>query len=327
MIDEALQWVNAHRNSFRYPITTVNISLSNGSNSETLPAGGGYEADLAQLAADGMFISVAAGNDFAAFGQPGLGYPAVSPNVVPVAAENTSGGIASFSQRDARVLAAPGVDILTTIPKYASGGPDDNFACCSGTSMAAPYVAGAAVLLRQAYQSVGAQNITQSMLDNEMVATADTIYDPATGQDYHSLNLHRAIDAVLASAVSPPAAQSSAGVPTTAIAASGGTGVSPVLVEATGKMPVPPDMAGVSPLLPASTGKMPVPLGVAASGGETTEPTPPALSSNTGETPAPPSPPAAARFLGRARLPASRPPCSPSVSTTLSLEVLRELLR
>ena len=170
-IDEALQWVNAHRNAFRYPITTVNISLSNDSNLETLPAGGGYESDLAQLAADGMFISVAAGNDFAAYGQPGLGYPAVSPSVVPVAAVGTAGAIASFSQRDSRVLAAPGVQILTTVPNYASSGADDNFGSCSGTSMAAPYVAGAAVLLRQAYQSVGVQNVSEKTLYDEMVAT------------------------------------------------------------------------------------------------------------------------------------------------------------
>ncbi len=109
LIDEALQWVHAHRNDFRYPITTVNISLSNDSNSETLPAGGGYESDLAQLAADGMFISVAAGNDFAAYGQPGLSYPAVSPNVVPAAAVDA--GI----PRD-RILIDPGLGFAKRAP-------------------------------------------------------------------------------------------------------------------------------------------------------------------------------------------------------------------
>ena len=32
-VDQALQWVQANRNAFRYPITTVNLSLGNNTNS------------------------------------------------------------------------------------------------------------------------------------------------------------------------------------------------------------------------------------------------------------------------------------------------------
>ncbi len=218
LVDEALQWVNAHRNSFPYPITTVDLSLGNDSNAETLPPGGGFESDLAQLQADGMFISVAAGNDFATFNQPGLSYPAVSPDVVPVAAGNLDGTIAAFSQRDPRVLVAPGANMLTTVPDYA-GNPssgDNGFGLYSGTSMAAAFVAGASVLVRQADQLAGMSNVNEQTIYNQMYSTADIIFDPATGQNYHRLNLQRAIDAIMAGIQPPPAASGSGSAPTAA---------------------------------------------------------------------------------------------------------------
>jgi len=218
LVDEALQWVNAHRNSFPYPITTVDLSLGNDSNAETLPPGGGFESDLAQLQADGMFISVAAGNDFATFNQPGLSYPAVSPDVVPVAAGNLDGTIAAFSQRDPRVLVAPGANMLTTVPDYAGNpsGGDNDFGLYSGTSMAAAFVAGASVLVRQADQLAGMSNVNEQTIYNQMYSTADIIFDPATGQNYHRLNLQRAIDAIMAGIQPPPAASGSGSAPTAA---------------------------------------------------------------------------------------------------------------
>jgi subtilisin family serine protease len=147
-----------------------------------------------------MFIAVAAGNSFATYQQVGLSYPAVSPSVVPVAAGNIDGTICSFSQRDSRVLVAPGTNVLTTVPNYTGNGSDDNFGLYAGTSMAAPFVAGASVLMRQAYQSVGVSNVTEQMLYNEMVNSSDTIYDAATGQSYHRINIERAIDDIMATA-------------------------------------------------------------------------------------------------------------------------------
>ena len=45
---------------------------------------------------------------------------------------------------------------MSTVPDYAGNGNhvNDDFARYSGTSMASPYVAAAAVLMRQAYQLV-----------------------------------------------------------------------------------------------------------------------------------------------------------------------------
>ena len=154
---------------------------------------------MAQLDADGIFISVAAGNGFATYHTSGSSYPAVSPYVVPVASIDASGSLSYFSQRDSRVIAAPGRSIVSTVPDYAGNhnGVADDFASYSGTSMAAPFVAGGSMLLRQAYEFAGVANVSEQMLYSTMIATADTLYDPVTGANYRRLNLDRAIDSVM----------------------------------------------------------------------------------------------------------------------------------
>jgi hypothetical protein len=63
--------------------------------------------------------------------------------------------------------------------------------------MAAPYVAGAAVLIRQAMEFAGVANITEDSIYDDMLATADTIYDAVTKLSYKRLNLQAAIDAIM----------------------------------------------------------------------------------------------------------------------------------
>jgi subtilisin family serine protease len=200
-VESALQWVHQNRNSFVNPITAVNLSLGTSWNSDTPPMWTTIEDEFQQLKADGIFIAVSAGNSFASYGTPGLSYPAASPYVVPVMSIDDSGALSSFSQRHARAIAAPGRNIVSTAPDYAgnNNGVADDFKSMSGTSMAAPYVAGASVLIREAMEFVGYANITQDTIYDHMMATATSFFDAATGQTYKKLNLTSAFNALMPS--------------------------------------------------------------------------------------------------------------------------------
>lgn len=197
-VEQALQWVHDHKDSFEHPITTVNLSLGTDWNSDTVPDWAELEDEFAQLEADGLFISVAAGNGFHNFNEAGLSYPAVSEHVVPVASHDAEGNISDFSQRDEGVLVAPGEVLRSTAPDHLFvGGKTGQFLGSTGTSMAAPYVAGASAVLRQANEFVGVENINQELLYQQFLDSADQIYDSVTGQYFHRINLEAALESVV----------------------------------------------------------------------------------------------------------------------------------
>jgi subtilisin family serine protease len=162
-VQSALDWVVA--NQARYHIAAVNLSLGVGN--YTVNPYTFLDSDFSTLKNDGVFVSVAAGNNFFTNNSAvGLDYPAVDPLVVSVGAvydgnfgslawgsgarDYTTGPdhIASFSQRGpALSIMAPGAMITST---YLH----NTFQAMAGTSMASPVVAGASVLIHQALDTL-----------------------------------------------------------------------------------------------------------------------------------------------------------------------------
>lgn len=200
-VEQALGWVHDNQDTFENPITTVNLSLGTSWNSNSLPGWASLEDELQALHEDGIFVTASAGNSFSEYNQPGLSYPAASPFVLPVASVDDDGSLSDFSQRHQRALAAPGGNIISTVPDHILGsdGTANDFSTASGTSMAAPYVAGASVLVRQAMEMVGIEDIDLDSISSHLRETSDSLFDAATGASYDRLNLANAIDSLIPS--------------------------------------------------------------------------------------------------------------------------------
>ena len=198
-IEQALQWCVANQAAF--DIAAVNMSLGALSNYDTVDDPNwpdyrldGFSDEIAALAAMDVMVVIAAGNDFAYFEEVGVSSPAVDPNALAIGAVWAGdygpwgGNVTTdadmntyFSQRHPVLMEAfaPGGIIVSAGVSGTSTLSDP----MSGTSQAAPHVAGMAVLAQQlAVQELG-RRLTLDEFRTLLANTGATVYDGAAVDD------------------------------------------------------------------------------------------------------------------------------------------------
>ena len=169
--------------------------------------GGGNPDDPVSQAVDnatalGVAVVISAGNNGS--GYQTIGSPGVARTAITVGATDDNDIIAGFSSRGPVPsgwaikpdVVAPGVSILAPVPIIGVLGDPSGYRRLSGTSMAAPHVAGAAALLKQMNPSWTPERIKVALMNT----AEDLGYDVFT-QGAGRIRVDRAVAA--ASAVAP----------------------------------------------------------------------------------------------------------------------------
>jgi subtilisin family serine protease len=170
----ALEWV--YRNRTGLKIGAINMSLGGGYRDVPCDKTSALTEIIERLRAKGIATVIAAGNNRYL---DGMSEPACISSAVSVAALNRTGNLdVTYSNVSKYVtIAAPGTSILSTVF-------EGKFAEESGTSMAAPHVAGAIALLRQEFPDASVKQLV-ALLKRK----GQDVADPRTDTKLKSLFL------------------------------------------------------------------------------------------------------------------------------------------
>jgi subtilisin family serine protease len=172
----------------------INLSLGE---AEIEPSRDIVAAALDGAAAASVVPVVAAGNNFEELGAGSVTSPGSSDRAITVAAESetggavvapfSSGGPTPYSLRMKPDVTAPGVGVLSSVPRR-----EGLWAHFSGTSMAAPHVAGAAALLQQRHPAWTVAQIKSALVQTGQPVLRGAVEAEATRQGGGTVDLVRA---------------------------------------------------------------------------------------------------------------------------------------
>ena len=178
---EGLERVYALRNSFT--IASVNMSLGGGQNTTTCDSDS-RKSIIDDLRNAGIATVVASGND--GFTNA-IGKPACISTAVSVGCTSKSDVVCSFSNSASFLdLLAPGLSINSSVSTGTN-----QFGLMSGTSIAAPHVAGAWAVLRSAKTNV---SVTDAL--NALKTTGQSVTDSRNGITKPRIQLDAAVAAI-----------------------------------------------------------------------------------------------------------------------------------
>jgi subtilisin family serine protease len=183
----AIDWCVYNASKFNISAITMSIGVTNNYGEEipyltTCDANDPLAAKSSWAASQGIFVDASAGNSKGALG---VTAPACGENVTSVGSVTQSGQISGFNTAPILGVLAPGSSIKSTILS-------NKFGTKSGTSMAAPHVAGTALLLQQFSKHINNATLTPAEIKSILQSTGKSVYDNRNELNFSLVDVYQA---------------------------------------------------------------------------------------------------------------------------------------
>ena len=184
----AIDWCVNNATIFNISIITMSIGVTNNQGAEipylsTCDDNDLLAAKSSWAVSQGIFVDASAGNSKSS---AGITAPACGESVTSVGAVNDGDDIVNYNTAPILSVLAPGFSITSTIT-------NSNFGSKSGTSMAAPYVAGAAALVMEYWKSAYGVTPTPLQVKDRLRRSGELILDTRNNIYFPRINVLKAI--------------------------------------------------------------------------------------------------------------------------------------